>query len=64
MRATSRGHVTLRSANPYEHPAIQFNYLSTEEDRADMRECVKLTREMFAQKAFDPYRGPEIQPGQ
>jgi choline dehydrogenase len=28
-----------------------------------MRACVRLTREIFAQKAFDPYRGREIQPG-
>jgi choline dehydrogenase len=28
-----------------------------------MRACVRLTREIFAQPAFDPYRGREIQPG-
>jgi len=28
-----------------------------------MRACVRLTREIFAQSAFDPYRGREIQPG-
>lgn len=63
MRATSRGWVELRSADPRAKPILQPNYLTTEDDRADMRACVKLTREIFAQSAFDPYRGPEIAPG-
>ncbi|MFE0753357.1 choline dehydrogenase [Inquilinus sp. NPDC058860] len=63
MRATSRGWVELRSADPRAKPILQPNYLTTEEDRADMRACVRLTREIFAQSAFDPYRGPEIAPG-
>lgn len=29
----------------------------------EFRQCVKLSREIFAQKAFDPFRGPEVQPG-
>ena len=28
-----------------------------------MRQCVKLTREIFSQPAFDPYRGEELAPG-
>ena len=28
-----------------------------------MRQCVKLTREIFAQEAFDDYRGEELAPG-
>lgn len=32
-------------------------------DVLEFRECVKLSREIFAQKAFDPFRGPEVQPG-
>jgi choline dehydrogenase len=63
MRATSRGWVELRSADPRAKPVLQPNYLTTEEDRADMRACVRLTREIFAQSGFDPYRGPEISPG-
>ena len=63
LRATSRGNIKLRSTNPYEHPVIQASYLSTEEDRRDLRDALKLTREIFAQKAFDPYRGKELQPG-
>jgi choline dehydrogenase len=63
MRATSRGWIELRSADPRAKPILQPNYLTTEEDRADMRACVKLTREIFAQPAFAPYRGAEIAPG-
>lgn len=63
MRSKSRGTVTLRSANPREKPVIKFNYMSQEDDWADFRHCVRLTREIFGQAAFDAYRGAEIQPG-
>lgn len=63
MRATSVGWLTLRSANPQDHPVIHPNYLSTEADIEDFRQCVKLTREIFAQEALAPFRGEELQPG-
>jgi len=63
MRSKSRGSVTLRSANPREKPVIKFNYMSHEDDWTDFRHCVRLTREIFGQTAFDAYRGAEIQPG-
>ncbi len=63
MRPTSRGAVMLKSADPRRPPAIQFNYLQTEQDRFEFRTGIKLTREIFAQPAFDPYRGPELAPG-
>lgn len=63
MRPTSRGYLRLRSADPTVHPEIQPNYLATEQDRREMRDAVTLTREIFAQSAFDRFRGPEIQPG-
>ena len=63
MRSKSRGHVRLASADPLMKPVIRFNYMSHEDDWAEMRACVRLTREIFAQAAFDPYRGREIQPG-
>lgn len=59
----SRGHVRARSADPNEHPAILFNYLDRAEDREGFRRCVRLTREIIAQPAFDPYRGKEMAPG-
>ncbi|HWU65297.1 MAG TPA: choline dehydrogenase [Ensifer sp.] len=60
----SRGTVTLRSPDPMADPVIKFNYMSHEEDWVKFRHCVRLTREIFSQKAFDPFRGPEIQPGE
>jgi len=63
LRPESRGFISIRSANPGDAPMIQPNYLATEEDRRAMREGVKLAREVFAQPAFDPYRGPEMMPG-
>lgn len=63
MRSASRGTVRLKSADPVQAPAILFNYMSTEQDWADFRRCIRLTREIFAQPAFGPYAGDEIQPG-
>ena len=63
MRSKSRGTVTLRSADPREKPVIRFNYMSHPDDWAEMRACVRLTREIFQQPAFAPFRGREIQPG-
>jgi choline dehydrogenase len=64
MRSKSRGHVRLRSPDPFAAPAIRFNYMSHPDDWTEMRACVRLTREIFAQRAFDPYRSREIQPGE
>jgi choline dehydrogenase len=63
MRSKSRGWVRLRSTDPLDKPRVVFNYLSHPDDREEMRACVRLTREIFAQPAFAPYRGREIQPG-
>ena len=63
MRSPSRGRVALTSADPKDEPSILFNYMSHEEDWADFRHCIRLTREIFAQPAFAPYAGKEIQPG-
>ncbi|MEL6571551.1 MAG: choline dehydrogenase [Pseudomonadota bacterium] len=63
MRSVSRGEVTLRSGDPNDAPKILFNYMSDPSDWADFRTCIRLTREIFGQDAFRPYRGHEIQPG-
>lgn len=63
MRSQSRGQITLNSADPNEAPKIQFNYMSHKKDWQDFRTCIRLTRQIFAQDAFSPYAGHEIQPG-
>lgn len=63
MRSKSRGSITLRSADAMDKPVIRFNYMSHPDDWIEMRAGVRLTREIFAQPAFDPFRGEEIAPG-
>ena len=60
----SRGSVTLQSANPTVPPKILFNYLQHPDDIEGFRACVRLTREIIAQSAFDDFRDGEIQPGE
>lgn len=64
MRSASRGRVSLASADPADAPKILFNYMSHDSDWEDFRRCIRLTREIFGQEAFAPYRGKEIQPGE
>jgi choline dehydrogenase len=63
MRSGARGRVRLTSADPEAAPSIFFDYMSGETDRQDFRAGIRLVREVFAQEAFAPYRGAEIQPG-
>ncbi|WP_299837933.1 choline dehydrogenase [uncultured Paracoccus sp.] len=63
MRSKSRGTVRLVSGDPETAPEIRFNYMSHPDDWTEFRACVRLTREIFGQSAFDDYRGDEIQPG-
>ncbi|SFR34456.1 choline dehydrogenase [Yoonia tamlensis] len=64
MRSVSRGQVTLKSNDPNTDPKIEFNYMSDPSDWEDFRKCIRLTREIFGQAAFDEFRGHEIQPGE
>jgi choline dehydrogenase len=59
----SRGRLRLKSNDPCAAPEIFFNYLHEEEDKQAYRDGLRLTREIFAQSAFDPYRGREVSPG-
>ncbi|RFB87551.1 choline dehydrogenase [Rhizobium leguminosarum bv. trifolii] len=60
----ARGDVLLRSADPGTAPSLHFNYLTDERDMQTFREGVALVRELVASRAFDPYRGVEIDPGE
>ncbi|MFN4156291.1 MAG: choline dehydrogenase [Paracoccaceae bacterium] len=63
MRSKSRGSVTLRSADPKDHPVIRFNYMSHPDDWAEFRAAIRLTREVFTQPAMAGFVKSEIQPG-
>jgi choline dehydrogenase len=63
MRTKSRGFIRVRSNEPKENPKILFNYMSHPDDWKEFRACVRLTREIIGQKALEPFRAEEIQPG-
>ncbi|MEM7092014.1 MAG: choline dehydrogenase [Actinomycetota bacterium] len=63
MYSDVRGTVKIRSTDPREHPAVLFNYLSTENDRKEWVEAVRTAREILTQPAFDEFSGGEVSPG-
>ncbi|HRX35637.1 MAG TPA: choline dehydrogenase [Aestuariivirga sp.] len=63
QRPGSRGTVKIRAPDPASPPAIDLNYFDDPNDIAALREGIRISRELFAQPAFDPYRGEEYQPG-
>ncbi|MBS0535067.1 MAG: GMC family oxidoreductase N-terminal domain-containing protein [Proteobacteria bacterium] len=64
LRPTSRGAVTLKSADPAAAPAIAPHYLSTEEDRRVAADSIRVTRAIVSQPALRPYRPVEYLPGE
>ena len=63
MRPESRGTIRLSSPDPLAAPVIDPNYLASETDRRALRSGVRLLRHLFAQPAFDGWRGRELAPG-
>ncbi|OEC41694.1 choline dehydrogenase [Pseudomonas sp. 1D4] len=63
MRSPSRGRIHVKSRDPRQHPSILFNYMSHEQDWQEFRDGIRITREIMAQPALDPYRGRELSPG-
>lgn len=63
-KPASRGWVRATSPDIGAKPDIQFNYLQERQDIEGFRACVRLTREIIEQPAFDEYRDGEIQPGE
>ncbi len=63
MYSDTRGSVTLTSADPRVHPALRFNYLSTDQDRREWVEAIRVARTILNQPAFDPFNGGETSPG-
>ena len=63
MYSDVRGTVKINSTNPRKHPAVQFNYLSTGNDRKEWIEAVRTARRVLHQPAFEKYNGGEVSPG-
>jgi choline dehydrogenase len=63
MYSDARGWVRVKSADPSVKPALQFNYLSTDQDRREWVEAVHVARKILRQPAFDPFNDGELSPG-
>jgi choline dehydrogenase len=63
MLSDARGSVKIVSADPRVHPALRFNYLSTEQDRREWVEAVACARRILAQPAFAELDAGELSPG-
>jgi choline dehydrogenase len=63
MYSDARGSITLKSRDPREHPALRFNYLSTEQDRREWVEAIQVARHILGQPAMDEFDGGETSPG-
>ncbi|MGI9385678.1 MAG: GMC family oxidoreductase [Methyloligellaceae bacterium] len=63
LRPESRGHIRLKSPDPYAAPAISPNYLSAPQDRQVVADAIRLTRRIVAQPALQKYDPDEFKPG-
>jgi choline dehydrogenase len=63
MYSDARGSVKITSTDPRRHPALRFNYLSTDQDRREWIEAVRVARAILAQPAMDEFNGGETSPG-
>jgi len=63
MYSDVRGSCKIVSADPRDKPALLFNYLSTENDRREWIEAIRVTRSILDAPAFEPFSGGELSPG-
>jgi len=63
MYSDARGSVKIKSTDPAVHPALRFNYLSTDQDRREWVEAIHVARNILNQPAFDEYNDGELSPG-
>ncbi|NUS26495.1 MAG: choline dehydrogenase, partial [Streptomyces sp.] len=63
MYSDAIGSVKIKSKDPREHPALRFNYLSTEQDRREWVEAIRVARKLLNQPALAPYNDGEVSPG-
>jgi choline dehydrogenase len=63
LRPESRGHIRIRSADPFDPPEMQPNYLNTDLDRRTTLAGVRAARSISASDAMRPYVLREVKPG-
>ncbi len=63
MYSDARGTCKIVSKDPRKKPALRFNYLSTQQDRREWVEAIRVTRAILDAPAFAPFSGGEISPG-
>jgi choline dehydrogenase len=63
MTSDARGSVKLKSRDPRVHPALRFNYLSTEQDRREWIEAIHHARRILDQPAWEALDAGELSPG-
>jgi len=63
MYSDARGTVRLRSADPADKPELRFNYLSTDQDRREWVEAIRVARRILGQPGLAPYDAGEVSPG-
>ena len=63
MYSDARGSVRIKSPDPRVHPALRFNYLSTDQDRREWVEAIRVARRILNQPAFAPFNAGELSPG-
>ena len=63
MYSDARGTLKITSTDPRKHPSMVFNYLSTEQDKREWVEAIRVARDILGQPAMDPYNGGETAPG-
>ena len=63
MYSDARGSVKITSTDPTVHPALRFNYLSTDQDRREWVESIRVARNILNQAAFEPFNAGELSPG-
>jgi choline dehydrogenase len=63
MYSDTRGSIKITSKDPRVHPALRFNYVSTDQDRREWVEAIRVARRILSQPAMDPFNGGEVSPG-
>ena len=63
MGTDVRGRVKIKSSDPLEYPSILFNYLSTENERKEWCEAVRLSRKIIETDSMSELMGKELSPG-